>query len=177
MLWLLDGYNVLHAMGLMPAQRGGPHALEKARRALLGRLASVLGDQAGHAVVVFDAAEAPPDVPAEQTHKGVHVRFARQRQEADDLIEDLIHDNASRNLTVVSNDHRLVRAARQRGCQPRSCEAFIDWLEKKRRARTPTRDEPAEKSQGMSAAEGDPLLAEWADLDDDPRFGGEFPEF
>jgi predicted RNA-binding protein with PIN domain len=171
MLWLLDGYNVLHAIGLLSDRRVGPHGLEKARLTLLGRLAAVLGERAGRAVVVFDAKHAPPDVPTIHSYHGVQVKFARHRQEADDLIEQLIHDNASRSLTVVSNDLRLVRAAKHRQCKTMSCEEFMAWLERQRQPQAKSREEPDEKKEGLPSGRVDPFLKEFAELDYDPSLG------
>jgi uncharacterized protein len=171
MLWLLDGYNVLHAMGILSARRAGPHGLEKARRALIGRLAAGLGNRAGKAVVVFDAAGAPPGVTDVQLHQGIRVQFAKRKQQADDLIEDLIHQNASRTLTVVSNDQRLVRAAKQRQCQTQTCEEFIAWLDKQRPLRSERPDESDDKSRGLFKGRPDPLIDELAHLDEDPALG------
>ena len=173
MLWILDGYNVLYAMGLLSDRRSGPHRLEKARLALLGRLAAALGEKASKAVVVFDAAGAPPGLANYEFHRGIRVHFARQKEQADDLIERLIHANASRSLTVVSNDQRLVKAARQRQCQTQSCEEFIAWLEKQRVRHAAHPEEPVEKSTGLPGSRVDPLLHELAGLDQDPSLGEE----
>ena len=48
MRYVIDGYNLLYAMGLVHA-RMGPHGLEKARLALLGRLADSGGAKARRA--------------------------------------------------------------------------------------------------------------------------------
>jgi predicted RNA-binding protein with PIN domain len=46
------------------------------------------------------------------------VRFAVRGRTADELLEELIAAEADpRNLLVVSSDHRVQRAARQRGAQ------------------------------------------------------------
>ncbi len=177
MLWLIDGYNLLFAVGLLTEGRVGPHSLEKARLHLLGRLAAVLGDQSGRATVVFDAAQAPPGAPSTLIHRGIHVHFAHEKQEADDLIEQLIYHNASRSLTVVSNDQRLIRAAKQRDCRSMSCEDFMAWLDEKQQAsREPERpEEPTEKIHGLSAGRSDPLLEELEHLDSDPSLGERLP--
>jgi hypothetical protein len=67
-------------------------------------------------VVVFDAVQAPPGLPSEFDHRGLAVRFARRGGTADELLEELIAAEPDpRNLLVVSSDHRVQRAARQRG--------------------------------------------------------------
>jgi predicted RNA-binding protein with PIN domain len=115
MALLIDGYNLLHASGILG--RGfGPGGLERSRLALLNFVAeSVPAQTLSGTTVVFDAAGAPPGLPHTLYHRGIAVRFARDYDSADALIEELIlADAAPRRLTVVSSDHRLHRAARRR---------------------------------------------------------------
>ncbi len=112
---LIDGYNLLHASGILG--RGmGPGSLERSRNALLNFLAESLAErQLTRTTIVFDAREAPPGLPRTFVHRGVTVRFAPRGTDADTLIEELIEEeSAPRRLTVVSSDHRLHRAARRR---------------------------------------------------------------
>src|SRR4051812_44964880 len=105
MPYVIDGYNLLHALGILHG-RTGPHGLEKARLALLGLLHGALGEQAAEATVVFDAAHAPPGAPAEEGFRGIRVVFAVRHANADDLIEEFIRGHADpRRLQVVSDDH------------------------------------------------------------------------
>src|SRR5262245_59949070 len=89
MLYLIDGYNLLHAMGVLRG-RVGPQGLEKARGRLLCLLHGALGDESNHLTVVFDAAKAPAGAQEDQNYHGIQVRFAVSEFEADDLIEKLI---------------------------------------------------------------------------------------
>lgn len=133
---LIDGYNLLHAAGLL-GNRPGPGGLEKARLALLNQLAASLepGDIA-RTTVVFDAKQAPRGVPREMTHKGIHVRFAAAHAEADELLEELIRaDSAPKRLTVVSGDHRVQTAARRRRATAIGSEEWWDQLLQTRRER------------------------------------------
>src|SRR5690348_14856082 len=103
---LIDGYNLLHAMGLLHG-RVGPTGLQKARLRLLGLLRGCYEDAAPEVTVVFDAAGAPPGVEGDQEYQGIHIVFAVRKQTADDVIEHLIkRDSAPRQLVVVSDDHR-----------------------------------------------------------------------
>lgn len=115
MALLIDGYNLLHASGIFPA--GGSPTLERARVALLDFLAERLpAKEFARTTIVFDAVQAPPGLPRELSHSGLAVRFARRGGSADELLEELIAAEPDpRNLTVVSSDHRVQRAARQRG--------------------------------------------------------------
>jgi predicted RNA-binding protein with PIN domain len=132
---IIDGYNLLHASGVFGVDRG-ERAFEASRRALLDMLADLLGDDASHAVVVFDAARAPDGLPGRLTHRGIRVWFAREYPDADSLIEELVEDATSPHLVVVSSDRRLQAAARRRRAKAVSCE---DWLAEARAARRRSR--------------------------------------
>lgn len=125
MKFLIDGYNLMHAVGL--ASRAMPAAkFERARTKLLDWLADGVNDRA-EIRVVFDAQKAPAR-SAESVHRGVRVRFAFD-QTADDLIEELIAaERKPKSLTVVSNDSQVREAARRGGCTVFACEEFVDWL-------------------------------------------------
>jgi hypothetical protein len=166
---LIDGYNLLHAMGVMRG-RLGPTGLEKARLRLLGLLRGAYGDDAATVTVVFDAAGAPAGATEVQNHRGIHVHFAVHEREADDLIENLIrHDSAPRRLTVVSDDHRIREAARRRHCTVLTCAAYLEWLDRQRRGRRAPPPETNTKPAGVSAEEAAYWLREFADLEDDPN--------
>jgi len=115
MLYLVDGYNLLHAVGIVSRIRG-PQGLEHSRLALLNFLAESLDpEEASQTTVVFDASDAPPGLPRVVEHRGLTVRFAVQHADADTLIEELIQtESAPGRLTVVSGDRRIQRAARRR---------------------------------------------------------------
>jgi predicted RNA-binding protein with PIN domain len=174
MRYLIDGYNLLHVMGLM-RPRAGPVGLQKARTALLGVLAGALGAQARQATVIFDAGGAPPDAPHALTHRGVQVCFARSHDTADDLIREMIHrEGTPRHLTVVSDDHNILRAARHRGCVTMPCEAFLTWLQRCYHRRRPSPSEPDEKAEGLQEGQTQGWLREFAALDQDPTLGDPF---
>ena len=118
MTLLIDGYNLLHASGILGRGRG-PGGFERSRMALLNFIAESLPDETrARTTVVFDAAHAPPGMPRTLAHRGLCVRFAASHADADSLIEELIRaDSAPRQLVVVSSDHRLHRAARRRRAQ------------------------------------------------------------
>jgi hypothetical protein len=123
MRYLIDGYNLLHALIGPPA---GPQGLEAARQRLLDRLCELPRVEPGDLVVVFDAQRSPAGVPTRTLYRGITLHFS-QEQTADDLIEELIRlDQQPQSLTVVSNDHRLHAAARRRPCVYLAC---LDWVE------------------------------------------------
>lgn len=134
MALLIDGYNLLHAAGLL-GRRLGPGGLERARAALLGLLAaSLTPEEAARTIVVFDAGEdAPRDRPRRERLHSIQVQYSPLGEEADDVLERLIAaDSAPRQLTVVSGDHRLQRAARRRKATAIGSEDWLSDLNRRR---------------------------------------------
>ncbi|MFL5327294.1 MAG: NYN domain-containing protein [Gemmataceae bacterium] len=146
MRYLIDGYNLAHASGDLRG-KVGPHGLERARLALVARVAAG-HDSPGDVTVVFDARHAAGDKPSEENIQGIHVHYA-VREEADDLIERLIRSDATpKKLTVVSSDRRLKDAARRRGCIAMTSGEYLDWLDRPRTV-VPT-PEPPEKPEATT---------------------------
>jgi hypothetical protein len=179
MRYVIDGYNLLHAMGLLGG-RTGPHGLEKARLALLSRLHHVLGEAGGSITVVFDARQAPRCVLTADDYHGIHVCFTTDC-EADDHIEELIRlEGTPHLLTVVSDDRRVRDAARRRHCPVLRCLDYLDALEKQRRQPQPAPTPQADKPDAVSPAEAEQWLHEFGDLARDARlrelFGPDFED-
>jgi predicted RNA-binding protein with PIN domain len=140
---LIDGYNLMYAAGIVGAGRGAG-GLERSRAALIRFVGDSLGPaERGRAVVVFDAAGAPPGLPSSMFMHGVAVRFAKGYRDADELLEELIAaDNSPRRLTVVSSDHRIQRAARRRRATAVDSDVWYDSvLRKRNRTARPTDDD------------------------------------
>ncbi len=152
--FLIDGYNLLHAVGwATPGKRSG--SLAAARRRLLDWLADAPAVKSGadRFRVVFDAQNGPaPSVG--QSHRGVLVQFAYRRT-ADDLIEELLDaEPAPRQVAVVSNDARLHEAARRAGSRGWGCQEFVDWLiEAAREVPGSPHHRPPEKPDGPAPAD------------------------
>ena len=116
---LIDGYNLLHATDLFGE---GPleGTLRGSREALLDFLARNLSERERKATtIIFDAAQAPPNLPSKYHYEGILVWFARDYPDADSLMEELLETyRSARDLTVVSHDRRVQRAARSAGAKP-----------------------------------------------------------
>ncbi len=166
---LIDGYNLLHAVGRLSA-RDPKKALEGARRSLLLKVRGGQGVGAESVTVVFDAGKAPPGAPSEEEFDGIHVKFAHG-ETADDMIEDTIRKESNpRSLTVVSDDHRIQHAARRRGCLVLGCLDYYKKLLKKRCPSIPILStESSAKPESSSREETQHWLDAFADIDDDPR--------
>lgn len=133
---LIDGYNLLNAVGIVG--RGvGPGGLERSRLALLNFLVeSLAAEEIPRTVVVFDARGAPPGLPGTMDHRGLTVRFAKGYEDADSLIEELIRsDSTPRKLVVVSSDHRLQRAAHRRRATGIDSDVWYGEVIQRRRER------------------------------------------
>lgn len=129
MSFLIDGYNLMHAVGLAPPPNGSPAALTAARKKFLDWLANSPPVKADPSTlrVVFDAQNSKRDYGT-STHRGITVTFSF-RQTADDLIEALVSVHRHpQQLQIVSNDSRLRDFARHKKCQHLTCGAFVDWL-------------------------------------------------
>ena len=165
-MFLIDGYNLLHAAGILKG-RVGPFGLQKARLGLLGLLHSTYREDSPTVTVMFDAANAPADTPEEGEYQGIRVRWARGGESADDLIESLIRgSSAPKQLTVVSDDHRIQQAARRRDCEVLSCAEYLEWLERHRRERRRPPTNQAAKPDQLSEEESRYWLDQFADIDD-----------
>src|SRR5262245_66116999 len=127
MIFLIDGYNLLHALGLANRQMAKGE-LQRARLRMIDWLGEVHSAAAAEVHIIFDALHGSGPGVAEQSRGGVRISYA-VGQLADDVIEELIAAEANpKQLTVVSNDSRLKEAARRRGCVAWSCAEYVDHL-------------------------------------------------
>ncbi len=158
MRFLIDGYNLMHALGMAPAP--GSASLARSRLRFVDWLAVESHGKAANLSVVFDSVHAAGG--GEQTHRGIQLRFADART-ADDLIEEIIRaEPVPARLTVVSNDHRLLTAATRGGCVAWTCGKFVDWLQTRTKSTSDTVRQEPEKPAVPSGAE----MVEWLE-----RFG------
>jgi len=117
-LFLIDGYNLWWASeDIGPDNETG--TLEAARQSLIQWLLDTLtAELAKKTVVVFDAKKPPGNRTNLFNYQGLLVHFAVGYPDADTLMESYIDvHTAPRNLTVVSSDHRVQRAAKRRRAQ------------------------------------------------------------
>ncbi len=176
MFYLIDGYNLLHAMGVL-GHRVGPQGLFKARLNLLGILSGAMGKDASTVTVAFDAAGAPPGLEGDQEHKGIHVRFAVGHDQADDLIESLIREcSAPQQLAVVTDDRRIQKAARRRHCLVIGCLDFLEELARRRQRRAPPNPAQDEKKP-ETKIDADFWLREFDHLDQEKEMKELFGPF
>ena len=171
-MWtLIDGYNVLFSLGMVPSPvKEGD--LQRGRQSLLTMLAEGLGQQGKFCTVVFDATRAPAKAPGDYVHHGIEIRFTKRREEADDLIAYLIKQcTTPKQLTVISSDHRLVEAATRKRATSVRADDFLDWLERQKPGGTSTPEVPQ-----VSAEERQAWLKTFAAVDTELADAQNFPE-
>lgn len=153
---VIDGYNLLHASGILGGGRG-PGSLERSRAALLNFLVESLEpEELARTTVVFDAQQGPSGLPRTIQHRGLTVRFAERGSDADALIEQLIAADASpRKLVVVSSDHRLHRAARRRKATAVDSDRWHAEIVRRRAERGRRADADAPQKPGEPQTEGE----------------------
>jgi predicted RNA-binding protein with PIN domain len=158
MTFLIDGYNLMHAVGLLPRGTTPQGGLERARIRFLDWLAASSKDRSALLRVVFDAQNAPTASP-EAEHKGIHFLFSFH-ETADDLIEELLaSERMPSRVTVVSNDTRLQTAGHRRGAVVKTCQQFVDWLIEKPHESTSPSPEAEKPEQEASPDEMDAWLS------------------
>ncbi|MCH5373356.1 MAG: NYN domain-containing protein, partial [Planctomycetes bacterium] len=173
---IIDGYNLLNASGIVASSDAGT-SLHQSRSALLDFLANRLNrEERRVTTVVFDARHAPPGLQPTYEYRDMTVRFARPHREADDLIEELICQNTSpRQLTVVSGDHRLHRAARRRRAMPIDSDVWFRRLARRSEQAADSVDLPDEADTMLSAEEIEAWLRSFSDLRPQPPQTSEPP--
>lgn len=161
---LVDGYNLAHASGIL-SRNIGPGTLQRARDGLVGFLkASLSQAERSGTTVVFDAKNAPHDLPKEQMIDGVRVLYAFGYATADALIEELIGaDSAPRQLVVVSSDRQIQLAARRRKATCVDSDRWYADLCRRRREAARAERTPREKPSLHGAEEE---IAYWMDVFD-----------
>lgn len=161
MALLIDGYNLLHVTAIV-----GHGGLRGSREGLLRFLASAIDPrERPHTTIVFDAAEAPPNLPRTIVFEEMTIHFSSEYDNADELIEELIEAHSvPKSLLVVSSDHRLQRAARRRKAP------FVDsdvWFAEALRRRAAMRAPAPSIAKPAGPLNGDEIafwLAEFGDI-------------
>jgi hypothetical protein len=120
-VWLVDGFNVLHA-GVLRGRDRAQWWREDRRAALLERARRFRPARGGAEVcVVFDGSG--PPAPGEVREGGPGVVFAPSADEW--LLERVRSDPDPARLAVVTSDRRLAERARRRGARVVSPLAFL----------------------------------------------------
>ena len=149
---VIDGHNLLWAV---QGSAGSPEVRDEIHLCrLIGRYLERITD-AGE--IVFDGT-GPSDKSDFDNINRLEVRFSGLRNDADSVIERKIEaSSATREMTVVSSDRRLRRAAQSRRATAVKSEQFWKTVQIELR-RQPTEREPSAKHHGLSESETDQWL-------------------
>jgi uncharacterized protein len=151
MRFLIDGYNLMHAVGYV-VPKGTETQFHAARLRFLDWLADEIGKVAIKVElrIVFDAQHSKKDLGS-SAHRGLIVQFSF-RETADDLIETLLHrETKPGDVTLVSNDTRLQKAAKRANCKHVACSTFVDWLQQPSGWKETTPDNPMQEKPALDA--------------------------
>ena len=126
MIYLIDAYNLMHAVGYL--NKSTPlNRMESSRRRLLDWLANFARTRSTDRFhVVFDAKTAPRP-SADSVYKAITISFAFQ-ESADDFLERMLKAAKPGTVTLVSNDTVIQAAATKYRHAYSICSAFVDAL-------------------------------------------------
>lgn len=119
---LIDTYNVLHTVGVLPPDLAGIDV-----QGLIGLLQT---SRYRHQRVILVCDGSPPaDARTFPRPESIAIRYSGSGRSADDLIGQLVSvSSAPRQLVVVSSDHAVQRSARRRRCTTLSAPEFLQHL-------------------------------------------------
>ena len=154
MMFIIDGYNLLHAIPKVDESMALITDLQ------LCRIVDNFLKQTGNSgEIIFDGI-GPPDKTGFDNMSRLEISFSGLNTDTDTIIEDKISaSTAPKRLIIVSSDRRIRKAARARKAISLKSEEFwnnIDkQLSKKRRKK-----EPEAKRSGLSESE----TKQWLDF-------------
>ena len=145
---LIDGHNLLYAVKAMTEGQ----VLSEVQLCKL--ISGYLKQTKQRGEIIFDG-RGPLDKSGLAGTANLAVSFSGSATDADTVIEDrIIESTAPKRLKVVSNDHRLIKAAKARKAVALTADEFWEAIFKNltRKRREP---EPAAKRIGITEGETD----------------------
>ncbi len=136
MIYLIDGYNLLHALS------DDPDPLHDNRSELLKQFSSVFSTLNIRAIFVFDA-HYTKDSFSRSYSDPIEIVYSAYRQNADDCILELLRGAAHiKAHTVVTSDNKLAREASDMGAKTLSISTFLSFIEKQMSTHSPPSSTP-----------------------------------
>lgn len=118
---IVDTYNVLHVVGVLPPEEAGIDLPGLIRLIQHGRYRD-------ERVELICDGSPREDVPPGK-RGGTIVRYSGATRQADDVIAQMIRASSiPKRLTVVSSDQEVIRAARRRRCRVLASDVFLRQL-------------------------------------------------
>ena len=143
-----------------------PLALHRSRQRLIDELAMRIDrTHRNEVLLVFDAKNPRGYSTPEVETKGFNIEFAREYEDADTMVIELLqHHSQPKQLTVVSNDHRIQTAASRRDAMAIDADVWFDRLDRSDVAQSSNLD-PRKPGVSLTQAETDQLVKEFSDID------------
>ena len=125
---LVDGYNLMYAVGAIQHGATEPKALQRGREKVIGMISQRMSHELGKRVwIVFDSELAPKDLPDLWLKDGIYVAFSRGWNSGDEMLQAILAGHHSpKQLVVISSDHAVQRKALSRNAQ---CFDSDHWTE------------------------------------------------
>jgi len=165
---IVDGYNVLFAIGRYGRGKAIGEVLDEARQRLLAELVRHCQHTGEAATVVFDSRKATGGASRQDTLPGVRILYSHPPRTADDDILRLVEQStAPRQLRVVTSDRELRGACARHGAEVVGARTFYRQLAALARDADADRREHLLKRQPPD----DDELRYWLDVfgDDEPQ--------
>lgn len=160
---VLDTFNVLHTVGILPPELAGLDVPGLAALILRSRHAN---EKTTFVCDGLPAADLPPTGPL-ASPGDFTVRYAGRTSTADDLIRTIVEaSTAPRRLIVVSSDHAIQKHAQRRRCPVLSSQDFLQQLADDANLPRGPHASPRAIPPAMSAEQVDKWIDVF-DLDDD----------
>ena len=140
---IIDGYNLLHAIGYI-GNLSEPGKLEQARVTMLDKLSRYMTvAERKQTIVVFDSGHRSQGKLQQYRQHDMQIEFSLGFDNADSKIMELISNHVCpEKLMVVSSDHQIQIAARRRKVEFCDSDVFIDELESREFEIAEQSDEP-----------------------------------
>ncbi|QEG24757.1 NYN domain-containing protein [Mariniblastus fucicola] len=164
---IIDAYNLIFQCGLQPKNLNSPLALHRTRQRLIHELALRIDENQRREVkLVFDAKNPRGPSTPDLDGKGFKIAFSRDYEDADTMVIELLQKHSQpRQLTIVSNDHRIQTAATRRNATAIDADVWFDRLgESTNRPALPRNLE--KPNLALSDDETQQLIDEFSDLED-----------
>lgn len=166
---LIDGYNLMYAIGYAQAGDTRPKALESGRNRLIQLLAEHLGPEANQTCIVFDAGGvSSKGLPKFFQQRSIYLLFSSDYLSADECIQNIlqVHSNPKR-LVLLSSDHSVQRKGTARGATIRDSEDWqqaVELLTDRQLAEKPPPEDtsdPLRQNPNLSASDREQWLREF----------------
>lgn len=163
---LVDGYNLMYAVGAIQHGATEPKALQRGRERVIGMIAQRMSHELRKRVwIVFDSELAPKDLPDLWLKDGVYIAFSRGWNSADEMLQAILAEHHSpKQLVVISSDHAVQRKALSRNARCFDSDGWtdaIDALSSGQASKQDDEHEDAVRPDNVSPSERDRWLREF----------------